>query len=47
MGYLMWRIMTGVNKTIEISFMIRGLAPDRFFGLLKKQFRQTFVSTSG
>ena len=28
--------------------MIRGhtnLAPDRFFGLLKKQFRQTFVST--
>ena len=48
MGYLMWHILTGLHKTIEISFMIRGhtkFAPDRFFGLIKKRFRHTFVST--
>ena len=48
MGYLMWRILTGLHKTIEISFMIRGhtkFTPNRFFGLIKKRFRQTFVST--
>ena len=34
MQYLMWRIMTSRNKTIEFSFMVRGhtkFAPDRFF----------------
>ncbi len=48
MQYLMWRLWTGRNKTIEISFMLTGhtkFAPDRFFGVLKKRYRHTFVST--
>ena len=49
MHYLMWLIMTSRNKTIEISsFMVSGhtkFAPDRFFGVLKKKFRHSFVST--
>ena len=38
MGYLVWRIMTGANKTIEISFMVRGhtkFAPDGFLVSLR------------
>ena len=48
MGHLMWQILTGLHRSIEISFMIRGhmkFSPDRFFGLIKKRFQQTFVST--
>lgn len=48
MQYLMWRVMTGRSDFIEISFMIVGhtkFAPDRFFGLLKKTYKHTFVST--
>jgi hypothetical protein len=50
MQYLMWRTMIGKNESIQISFMIVGhtkFAPDRFFGLIKKKYRYTFVSTLG
>ena len=46
MQYLLWRVMTGKNKTITISFMMVGhtkFAPDRFFGLIKKRFRHSAV----
>ena len=45
--YLAWRVLTGRNPTIKISFMIAGhtkFAPDRFFGLIKKKYRYTSVS---
>ena len=48
MHYLEWRVLSGRNPTIEISFMIAGhtkFAPDRFFGLFKKLYRRTSVST--
>ena len=48
MQYLMWRTMTGKNESVQISFMVVGhtkFAPDRFFGLIKKKYRYTFVST--
>lgn len=48
MQYLMWRTMSGRNESVQISFMIVGhtkFAPDRFFGLIKKKYRYTFVST--
>ena len=40
--------MTGNNETIQLSFMIVGhtkFAPDRFFGMVKKNYKRTFVST--
>ena len=46
--YLMWRVLTGRNPTIKISFMISGhtkFAPDRFFGLIKRSYQRTSVST--
>ncbi len=46
MQYLAWRVMAGLNKRIEISFMIVGhtkFAPDWAFGLLKQKFRRTLV----
>lgn len=48
MHYLLWRVMTGRSESAEISFMIAGhtkFAPDRFFGLIKKLYKHTFVST--
>ncbi len=48
MQYFMCCAITGRNKTIEISFMLTGhtkFAPDGFFGLLKKRYKHTFVST--
>ncbi len=46
MQYLAWRVMAGLNKRIEISFMMVGhtkFAPDWAFGLLKQKFRRTLV----
>ena len=46
--YLMWRVMTGKNESVELSFMLTGhtkFSPDRFFGLFKKVFRRSSVST--
>ena len=48
MQYLLWRIMCGKNESVKISFTLVGhtkFAPDRFFGVLKKKYRHTFVST--
>ena len=42
----MWRVLTGLNRTIQISFLPAGhtkFAPDRCFGLLKQNFRRTDV----
>ena len=43
MQYFLWRVMAGLNKHIEISFMLVGhtkFAPDWAFGLLKQKFRR-------
>lgn len=48
LGYFAWRVMTGLNRTIQLSFMIPGhtkFAPDRFFGQIKKLYRRTSIST--
>ena len=48
MQYLMWRVLTGLHHTITISFMVVGhtkFAPDGCFGLLKRTFRKTEVSS--
>ena len=46
MQYLMWRVMAGLNKTVEMSFLLVGhtkFAPDWCFGLLKRKFRKSLV----
>ena len=46
--YLIWRVMSGRQKSIQLSFMLAGhtkFAPDRFFGLIKKVYRRTRVDT--
>ena len=46
MQYLYWRVQTGLNDRIEISFMLVGhtkFAPDWCFGLLKQKFRRTKI----
>ena len=48
MHYLAWRLLSGRNPTIEISFMTAGhtkFAPDHFFGEFKKLYPCTSVST--
>ena len=48
MQYLCWRIITGKSLKITLSFMMAGhmkFAPDRFFGLQKKSYRRTSVSS--
>ena len=39
-GYLLWRVLTGLHNNITLSFMIVGhtkFSPDWCFGLLKKR----------
>ena len=46
MQYLAWRVLCGLNRKIEISFLLVGhtkFAPDWCFGLLKQKFRKTLV----
>ncbi len=46
MQYLAWRVLCGLNRRIEISFLQVGhtkFAPDWCFGLLKQKFRKTLV----
>ncbi len=46
MQYLTWRVLSGLNKKIEISFMMVGhtkFAPDWAFGLLKQRFRKSVL----
>ena len=48
MQYLCWRVLTGRNAKVKISFMLAGhtkFAPDRFFGLIKRSYRRTNVSS--
>ena len=46
--YLVWRVLAGLNESIELSFMLVGhtkFAPDRFFGLFKRLYRKSAVDT--
>ena len=46
--YLLWRVMTGKQDSIELSFMLVGhtkFSPDRHFGTFKKAFRVSPLST--
>ena len=46
--YLLWRVLTGKQESIELSFMLVGhtkFSPDRHFGTFKKAFRVSSVST--
>ena len=46
--YLAWRVIAGLNESVELSFMLVGhtkFAPDRFFGLFKKTYRKSIVDT--
>ena len=46
--YLMWRVLTGLHQTIKLHFMITGytkFSPDACFGLIKRKFRRTEVSS--
>lgn len=46
MQYLAWRILTGLNKKITLSFLVVGhtkFSPDWCFGLFKQAFRRTKV----
>lgn len=46
--YLVWRVLTNRHDSMELSFMIVGhtkFSPDRFFGMFKKLFRRSSVST--
>ena len=48
MQYLIRKVLTGLHHTITISFMVVGhtkFAPDGCFGLLKRSFRKTAVSS--
>ena len=46
--YLVWRVVTGLSKACELNFMIPGhtrFSPDHFFGLIKRKFRRSKVSS--
>ena len=46
MQYLAWRVLTGLNKTITLSFLIVGhtkFSPDWCFGLFKQKYRRTRI----
>ena len=48
MWYLIWRLANGFNEKASISFMLAGhtkFAPDWCFGLFKRQYRRTLVSS--
>ncbi len=46
--YLMYRVLTGKHKFINLSFMLVGhtkFSPDGYFGLIKKRYRHSKVYT--
>ena len=46
MQYLAWRVLCGLSRKVEISFLQVGhtkFAPDWNFGLLKQKFRKSLV----
>ena len=48
MQYLMWRVLTGLHQTISLHFKMTGhtkFPPDACFGLIKRRFRPTNVSS--
>ena len=48
LGYLLWRIGTGRNTSIELNFLIAGHTKfqcDACFGLIKKRTRVTRLSS--
>ena len=45
--YILWRVMTGLHKSVTLSFLCAGhtkFAPDWCFGLIKRLFRRTQVN---
>lgn len=47
-SYIAWLVATGHSKYFELSFMIPGhtkFSPYRFFGLIKRKYRRTDVSS--
>lgn len=47
-SYLIWRVSVGLNHSCELNFMIPGhtkFTPDRFFGLIKRNYRRTNLSS--
>lgn len=46
--YLCWRVSTGKNESVSLSFMLAGhtkFAPDRYFGLIKRKYKHSRVDT--
>lgn len=46
--YICWRVLTCKNKSVSLSFMLAGhtkFSPDRFFGLVKRQYRRAAADT--
>ena len=46
--YLIYRVLAGLHDNIELSFMIVGhtkFAPDGYFGLIRKSYRQSNIYT--
>lgn len=46
--YVAWRVSVGLNKSCELNFMLVGhtrFSPDHFFGLIKRKYRCTRVSS--
>lgn len=45
---LAWRVLNGLHKSITLSFLLVGhtkFSPDRCFGLLKRQYHHTDISS--
>ena len=48
MSYMAWRVRNGLHEDIELNFLIAGhtkFTPDLCFGLIKKSFRRTAISS--
>ena len=46
--YLLYRVLTGLHDTIELSFLVVGhtkFAPDGYFGLIRRRYRRSQVYT--
>ena len=46
--YFLWRVITGREKSITLSFMVAGhtkFSCDRYFGLIKKKYKRSKVDT--
>lgn len=46
--YLAWRVLNDLNTEVEMNFLVAGhtkFSCDALFGLIKKKFRVTMVSS--